>query len=66
MSVSYAESGGFEMKRKFYDGQLVRVIGADWTFRAVCWMRMGLSVWGQTNEDGNFVAVWPGYLLEAA
>ena len=24
------------MKRKFYDGQLVRVIGADWTFSIGC------------------------------
>ena len=54
------------MKRKFYDGQWVRVIGADWTFR------VGASIF----DFGSFsirvlgrahgIEWWPEYLLESA
>ena len=55
------------MKRKFCDGQLVRVIGADWAF----------SVDGSAFHLGYFVLRvfehgcyghewWPEYLLESA
>ena len=54
------------MKRKFYDGQRVRVIGADWTFYAWHWPKFGFSVWCKVGDGGDCVALWPEYLLESA
>lgn len=52
------------MKRKFYDGQLVRVIGADWTFRGG--MRRFLFGEDRVYERGYDRQWWPEYLLESA
>ncbi len=49
------------MKRKFYDGQLVRVIGADWSFK-YCGIRPG----GWLFESWFGIRAWPEYLLESA
>lgn len=65
VSVSCAEEGE-EVKRKFYDGQRVRVIGVDWTFRAWYWPRFGPAVWCNVGDGGDCVARWPEYLLESA
>ncbi len=55
------------MKRKFYYGQMVRVVGSDWTFRACGTMF--------DRESRSFIVAegprsgprwWPEYLLESA
>lgn len=62
----YCAEEGWEMKRKFYDGQRVRVIGADWTFR------VGLSGFDfgslsfRVYARGYKRQWWPEYLLELA
>ena len=49
------------MKRKFYDGQRLRVIGADWSFE-YCGIRPG----GWLFESWFGISAWPEYLLESA
>ncbi len=45
---------------KFQDGQLVRVIGADWTMRPYSsWQYWGFDYWSGSHW-------WPEYLLESA
>ena len=54
------------MKRKFYDGQRVRVIGADWTFRAWSLSLFPCRVWCHYEAPGSKSGFWPEYLLESA
>ena len=49
------------MKRKFYDGLRLRVIGADWSFE-YCGIRPG----GWLFESWFGISAWPEYLLESA
>lgn len=55
------------MERKFYDGQWVRVIGADWEMRIA-----GIAVLGTGSgfdwyyEEIYMTTKWPEYLLEEA
>lgn len=54
------------MKRKFYDGQLVRVIGDERCFFVGCWGVDGMptsSKWYENSRDKKW---WPEYLLESA
>ena len=64
VSVSCSEEGE-EVKRKFYDGQRVRVIGADWTFRAWSLSLFPCRVWCHLRR-GSKSGFWPEYLLESA
>lgn len=55
------------MKRKLYDGHLVRVVGADWTFRAFGSMFDFESLSFFVAEGSRSgLRWWPAYLLESA
>ena len=54
------------MRRKFYDGQLVRVIGADWTFRVGGSAFDFDSLAFRFYERGYDRQWWPEYLMETA
>lgn len=61
------------MKQKICYGQMVRVVGADWTFRVCDVTRFFVGIWGadETNSSRRYESAlgkrwWPEYLLESA